>query len=103
MTGVQTCALPISGSRAGDEVVQLYLHPLDPKRDRANKELRGFQRVHLQPGESREVAFTITPAHDLRTWDEQRDAYAVDPGTYEVQVGASSADVRVKRKLTVTK
>lgn len=92
-----------TGKRAGDEVVQLYLHPLDPKRERASKELRGFQRVHLQPGESREVSFTITPANDLRTWDETRDAYSVDPGKYEVQVGASSSDVRVRKTLSVTK
>jgi len=92
-----------TGKRAGDEVVQLYLHPVDPKVERARKELRGFQRVHLEPGESREVSFTITPANDLRTWDESRDAYTVDPGAYEVQVGASSADVRVKKTLTVTK
>ncbi|QGW63929.1 glucan 1,4-alpha-glucosidase [Lysobacter soli] len=91
-----------TGKRAGDEVVQLYLHPLDPKRERASKELRGFQRVHLQPGESREVSFTITPANDLRTWDETRDAYSVDPGKYEVQVGASSSDVRVRKTLSVT-
>jgi beta-glucosidase len=92
-----------TGTRAGDEVVQLYLHPLDPKRERARKELRGFQRIHLEPGESREVTFTITPANDLRTWDETRDAYAVDPGAYEVQVGASSADTRVRARLDVTK
>ncbi|MFC3549878.1 glycoside hydrolase family 3 C-terminal domain-containing protein [Lysobacter cavernae] len=92
-----------TGARAGDEVVQLYLKPTEPKRERARKELRGFQRVHLQPGESREVTFTITPDRDLRTWDEQRDAYSVDPGAYEVQVGASSADVRSTKALTVTK
>ena len=91
-----------TGKRAGDEVVQLYLHPLDAKRERAGKELRGFQRVHLQPGESRAVSFTITPQKDLRTWDEARDAYSVDPGAYEVQIGASSADVRAKTRLNVT-
>lgn len=92
-----------TGSRAGDEVVQLYLKPVDAKRERARKELRGFQRIHLKPGEQRDVTFTITPASDLRTWDETRDAYSVDPGAYEVQVGASSADVRAKQTLTVTK
>ncbi|MDI9238438.1 glycoside hydrolase family 3 C-terminal domain-containing protein [Lysobacter sp. LF1] len=92
-----------SGKRAGDEVVQLYLAPVNAKRERAHKELRGFQRIHLQPGEERTVTFAITPQKDLRTWDEQRDAYSVDPGAYEVQVGASSADVRVRSSLTVTK
>src|SRR5690606_8446904 len=54
------------GDRAGDEVVQLYLAPVEPKRDRALKELRGFQRVHLQPGESRELSFSFAPRADLR-------------------------------------
>jgi len=89
------------GTRAGDEVVQLYLHPLDPKRERALKELRGFRRVHLQPGESRELRFVLSPARDLRHYDEAAGAYAVDPGRYEVQVGASSADIRARGAFTV--
>jgi beta-glucosidase len=91
-----------SGERAGDEVVQLYLRPVDPSRARALKDLRGFQRIHLQPGESREVRFTFTPATDLRTYDETNGAYTVDPGEYEVQVGASSADIRLTRRFTVS-
>jgi len=81
--------------------VQLYLHPLDPKRERALKELRGFRRVHLQPGESRELRFVLSPARDLRHYDEAAGAYAVDPGRYEVQVGASSADIRARGAFTV--
>ncbi|QJD69444.1 glucan 1,4-alpha-glucosidase [Xanthomonas campestris pv. badrii] len=91
-----------TGKRAGDEVVQLYLHPLDPKRERAGKELRGFQRMTLQPGEQREVAFTLKAADALRIYDEQRKTYAVDPGAYEVQIGASSSDIRSTQRFTVT-
>jgi beta-glucosidase len=90
-----------TGQRAGDEVVQLYLHPLKPQRERARRELRGFQRLHLQPGEEREVSFTFTPETDLRHYDEQRKAYAVDAGAYEVQLGASSADIRLSKRFTV--
>jgi beta-glucosidase len=90
-----------TGKRAGDEVVQLYLHPLDAKRDRATRELRGFQRVSLQPGEERTLEFSLVPEKDLRTWDEKAGAYVVDPGRYEVQVGASSADIRARTPLTV--
>lgn len=90
-----------TGKRAGDEVVQLYLRPLDPKRARARKELRGFERVTLQPGEERSVSFTLTPDADLRHYDPERRAYAVDPGPYEVQLGASSADIRLSQRLTV--
>ncbi|HET6396825.1 MAG TPA: glycoside hydrolase family 3 C-terminal domain-containing protein [Pseudoxanthomonas sp.] len=89
------------GTRAGDEVVQLYLAPLEPRRERARKELRGFQRVHLQPGEARELTFELAPANDLRVYDEAAGRYTVDPGRYEVQVGASSADIRASRRFTV--
>jgi beta-glucosidase len=90
------------GARAGDEVVQLYLHPVDSSRPRALKELRGVRRVTLEPGETRSVSFEIVPSRDLRHYDVDRDGYAVDPGSYEVQVGASSSDVRVREKFTVT-
>ncbi len=89
------------GSVAGDEVAQLYLHPLAPKRERAVKELRGIERISLNPGESRVITFTIRPDRDLTIYDETKKAYAVDPGAYEVQVGASSADIRQRSKLTV--
>lgn len=89
------------GARAGDEVVQLYLQPQEPKRQRARKELRGFQRVTLQPGEERTVSFTFTPEADLKYYDDQRGAYAVDAGIYRVQVGASSADIRLAQPFIV--
>jgi beta-glucosidase len=90
-----------TGDRAGDEVVQLYLRPLEPQRPRALKELHGFKRLTLKPGEERTVSFTFTPEKDLRHYDDKRGAYAVDPGAYEVQVGASSADIRLTQRFTV--
>jgi beta-glucosidase len=89
------------GKRAGDEVVQLYLAPVDPKRPRAAKELRGVKRVVLQPGQSGNVSFTIKPTTDLRHYDVDAKRYAVDAGKYEVQVGASSADIRARQAFTV--
>ena len=89
------------GARAGDEVVQLYLHPLEAKRPRAGKELRGIERLSLQPGETKRVSFTLKPSQDLKYYDTDRKAYSVDPGKYEVQVGASSADIRVSKSLVV--
>ncbi|MEJ0087724.1 MAG: glycoside hydrolase family 3 C-terminal domain-containing protein [Pseudomonadota bacterium] len=91
-----------TGKRPGDEVVQLYLQPLDPKRTRALKELRGIERIALKPGESRVVKFAIRPARDLPIYDDTKKAYAVDAGKFEVQVGASSADIRAKTTLDVT-
>ena len=96
-----TLTLKNEGKRAGDEVAQLYLSAKKPKREHALKELRGFRRVHLQPGEVREIEFAIVPSRDLRIWDEAAGAYVVDPGEYEVQIGASSADIRLRREFTV--
>jgi beta-glucosidase len=90
-----------AGKRAGDEVVQLYLQPVDPQRPRALKELRGMERVSLEPGESRQVRFTVQPARDLAIYDEVKKAYAVDGGKFELQIGASSADIRAKAPFTV--
>lgn len=91
------------GKRAGDEIVQLYLAPVHPKRARAVKDLRGVKRVALQPGQSGSVSFTIRPTADLRHYDVDAKRYAVDAGRYEVQVGASSADIRARQEFTVGK
>ena len=90
-----------SGQRASDEVVQLYLRPLAPVRERARRELRGFQRVHLAPGESRQLRFEFVPSRDLRHYDEAAGGYAVDPGRYAVEIGASSGDLRIGSQFEV--
>jgi len=90
------------GKRSGDEVVQMYLKPLDAKRVRAIKELRGIERITLEPGQSRQVSFTVKPDRDLTIYDDAKKAYAVDAGRFEVQIGASSADIRAKSVMTVT-
>jgi beta-glucosidase len=100
-TVTATVELKNVGARAGDEVVQLYLRPLDPQRPRARQELRGVQRVHLQPGEARTLSFQFSPQTDLKYYDDSVDAYAVDPGRYEVQIGASSSDIRLSQRFVV--
>lgn len=89
------------GKRAGDEVVQLYVRRLEAKPGDAQQALRGFQRVHLAPGERRTVAFDLDAQQALRQYDEARGAYAVPPGTYEIRIGSSSADVRATAGFTV--
>ena len=83
------------GKRAGDEVVQLYVRDVDASVKRPKKQLMGFERINLRPGETRTVSFTLSPER-LAFWDEQRKAWIVEPGAFEVMVGSSSADVRLK-------
>lgn len=89
------------GPRAGEEVVQLYVAPKDSKQPWANKDLRGVQRVALQPGQAGTVSFTLKAASDLLHYDVNAKQYAVEAGKYEVQVGASSADIRVRQTFEV--
>jgi beta-glucosidase len=88
-----------TGARAGDEVVQLYIHDLVASSTRPVKELKGFRRVTLQPGESRTVTFALTP-ESLRFWNADMKR-VVEPGTFDIMAGANSADVK-HATLTVT-
>ncbi|MEM3908320.1 MAG: glycoside hydrolase family 3 C-terminal domain-containing protein, partial [Nitrososphaerota archaeon] len=83
-----------TGSREGDEVVQLYVHDVDASVQRPIKELKGFQRVHLKPGEKKTVTFTLR--HDsLAFWDETSKRFVVENGMFDILVGSSSADIRL--------
>jgi len=96
-----TLSVRNSGQRAGEEVVQLYVRPLDPVRPMPVRSLRAFARVPLAAGEQRDVSFTLTPAKDFGFYDETKKAGSVDPGDYEIGVGASSADIRVTGRVRV--
>jgi beta-glucosidase len=86
------------GKRAGNEVVQLYVHQRISKVKRPFKGLRGFQRVHLQPGQEKELAFALS-ADQLSFYDVGKAAFVVEPGAVEVMLGASSQDIRVRAEL----
>ena len=88
------CRVTNTGDRAGDEVVQLYLNDVVSSVTTYTKVLRGFERITLGPGESREVSFTLTP-QDLGLWDAGMH-FTVEPGRFDVMVGASSADIRLQ-------
>ena len=79
-----------AGTRDGAEVAQLYVRDLVASVTRPVKELRGFQRVALAPGEARTVRFEV-PVSDLGFWDQQM-RYVVEPGAFAVWVGPSSAE-----------
>jgi beta-glucosidase len=88
-----------TGRRAGDEVVQLYIRDPVASLSRPVKELKGFQRVTLQPGEKRRVQFELDRDH-LGFWNRQM-RFVVEPGEFRVMVGSSSADV-LESKFQVT-
>jgi beta-glucosidase len=81
-----------TGSRAGDEVVQLYIHDQVSSVTRPVKELKGFQRVTLAPGETKTVTFKITP-ESLSMWDANMKRL-VEPGVFDVMVGGNSVDLK---------
>jgi beta-glucosidase len=89
-----------TGSRAGDDVVQLYVRHPASKVDRPLEQLRGFQRVALAPGETRTVTLRLAAA-DLAYWDVARHAWTVERGPVELMVGPSSADADLKLRRTV--
>jgi beta-glucosidase len=89
------------GKRDGDEVVQLYIHEMKPAVKRPKEELRGFQRIHLQPNETRKVAFSV-PVEKLAFYDEAIHGFRVNPGSFEILVGAASDDIRSKARIEVT-
>jgi len=89
-----------TGSRAGAEVVQLYVKESKPKIDRPIHELKGFQRVLLQPGETKWVHFRIDRSA-FSYWDPATKSWTTDPGEYEIQLGSSSRDIRQKKAVNI--
>ncbi|QRF22425.1 beta-glucosidase [Alicyclobacillus sp. TC] len=89
-----------TGSVAGDEVVQLYVHDPVASLTRPVKELKGFRRVSLATGETKTVTFVL-PVSSLGFHDVNLH-YVVEPGAFEVMVGSSSEDIRLKGSFEVT-
>lgn len=89
-----------SGSRTGDEVVQLYATHVGSKVERPIRDLRGYQRITLKPGESRTVRFTVD-AKSLAYWNAATHAWVVENESVRLDVGASSADIRSSRTITL--
>jgi beta-glucosidase len=90
-----TVTVKNTGSRAGAEVVELYLHDGHSKIDRPEHELKGFRRVELKPGESKEVEFWLG-RQDFSYWSPEKKSWVADAGTFEVQVGGSSRSIQLK-------
>jgi len=89
-----------TGDRVGQEVVQLYLHDPESRLRRPPQALRDFQKVALDPGETDTVPFALQD-RDFAAWDDRRDRWVVESGTYEVRVGTSSRDLPLRQTVVI--
>ncbi len=90
-----------SGDRAGQEVVQLYVRDAEASVERPEKELKGFVKVALEPGETKTAEFSLN-MRALAYFDEQQNAWVAEAGEFRVLIGASSDDIRSHVKLTLS-
>lgn len=95
-----TAAIENVGSRKGDEVVQLYITDEVSSVITYEKQLRGFERITLEPGERRKVTFVLKPA-DLALLDRDMN-FVIEPGVFKVMLGSSSKDIRLEGSFEVT-
>lgn len=94
-----SCVVKNTGDRGGDEVVQLYIHDVISSVTVYQKVLRGFERIHLDPGETRTVDFII-PRRGFGLWNKE-NAFVVEPGEFRIMIGSSSADIRLSGSVTL--
>ncbi len=95
-----TFTITNTGSREGKEVAQLYVRPMEPKVFRPIKELKGFCKIKLAPGESRRVSISLDDK-SFRYFNVKTNRFEVETGKYEIIIGASSRDIRLKDTLQV--
>jgi beta-glucosidase len=89
-----------TGERDGDEVVQLCDRNVEPPVVQPLRQLKGFRRVHAKAGETAAVEIPLAIA-GLAHWDEEGHCWLVEPGEFELQVGAASDDIRLTRTIVV--
>jgi beta-glucosidase len=90
-----------TGSRAGDEVVQMYVAHLHSKVERPIEELKGFKRIALEPGETKTVTLPLN-ASALAYWNSAKGAFEVEPDQVNVMVGTSSADIKLQQAVSIS-
>lgn len=89
-----------TGSRASDDVVQLYVHARRSRVKRPLKTLKAFRRLHFEPGQTQTVQFTL-PASELAFWDVTRDKWSVESGHYDILIGRSATDIQLAATLAI--
>tara|TARA_B110000971_G_scaffold103160_1_gene106125 strand:- start:1214 stop:3430 length:2217 start_codon:yes stop_codon:yes gene_type:complete len=90
-----------SGVLDGEEVVQLYIKDVESTTWMPLKQLREFKRISLKKGEQKTVEFKLKAIEDLRHYDATKQSYVVEPGDFEIQIGSSSKDIRLKKIVQV--
>ncbi|WP_394388096.1 glycoside hydrolase family 3 C-terminal domain-containing protein [Shewanella woodyi] len=94
---IVTAKITNTGDSAGSEVVQLYLQDIESSVPRPAKELKGFSKIYLQPGETGMVTMTLNQ-RDLSFWDVNSVDWLAEPGEFKVMIGASVADIRLDKQ-----
>lgn len=97
---VVTADIHNTGSREGAEVVELYIHEIDSRVFKADKELKGFAKVFLRPGEKRTVTFELSK-QDFSYYNVKARDWCVESGEYEILIGASSRDIKLKEVINI--
>jgi beta-glucosidase len=87
-----------TGKRDGDEVVQLYVAFPNSKVARPIKQLKGFERIHIPAGETRQVDLVLQP-EDLSYWSVETNKFVIEPGKVNILIGASSEDIKLKKQI----
>jgi len=96
-----TATITNKGTLAGQEVVQLYVADLEPKVDRPAQELKGFEKISLNPGESKTVSFKLTQ-RSFAYYDVNTHGWLAQPGRFNIRLGSSSRDLRLNSDVTLT-
>jgi len=89
-----------TGKRKGAEVVQVYVKDVECSVQRPNKELKGFEKVYLEPGEKKTISIKLN-RDAFAFYDSDRRHWVVEPGEFEIMVGSSSKDIRLKKPLKI--
>lgn len=87
-----------TGTRPGAEVMQLYVRDVECSVERPDKELKGFQKVMLQSGESKDIIITL-PVDAFRFFDEKKMEWVLEPGKFQIMAGSSSKDIRLTEEI----
>jgi beta-glucosidase len=89
-----------SGQVAGKEVIQLYVSDSESTINKPEKELKGFEKIYLEPGESKHVSMELTK-DQFAHFDELKNSWIVEPGQFEILVGTSSRDIRLREHIVI--